>query len=195
MKVLSLVGNNLEEVDTVLVAQGNSVTLTGDATGTDTFDAGGDVSVVVTVVGGNADTLDSLDSTYFQQALADVGSIEINSGGSGDRNTFLDLHSDDTNTDYSARIIRWAGVNGDFDILNLGTGLFNLVGNVKINSFEPVVQGSSVTLTGDVTGTANFDAGGDVSRPYVHYATCGGGDGAAQNPPPHLTLRVPPRAC
>ncbi|MCP4340892.1 MAG: hypothetical protein GY799_18880 [Desulfobulbaceae bacterium] len=53
-----------------------------------------------------------------QDALTDVGTVEFNTNGSGDRNSIIDLHSDDTNTDYSARLIRAAGVSGGFSMVN-----------------------------------------------------------------------------
>jgi hypothetical protein len=52
----------------------------------------------------------------------DSSAIEMNLFGTGDRQCFIDFHSDDTNIDKSARIIRNSGVNGALDIINIGSG-------------------------------------------------------------------------
>ena len=52
--------------------------------------------------------------------------IELNALGTGDRNSYIDFHSDDTHTDYSARIIRTPGENSDFRIINIGSGNINI---------------------------------------------------------------------
>lgn len=70
----------------------------------------------------DANLLDGNDSSYFQRNLNDYGGIEINGGGTGNRVTYLDLHSDDINTDYSSRIYRTAGVDGDLRFMNAGAG-------------------------------------------------------------------------
>lgn len=76
------------------------------------------------------------------------GSMELNYYGSGDRNTFIDFHSDNTygfsgnNTaptdgDYSGRIIRGSGVNGVMEIVNRGAGgIRNTVINGTGNIFD-----------------------------------------------------------
>lgn len=48
--------------------------------------------------------------------------IELNQNGSGDRTTFLDFHASDSQTDFSARIRRFAGANQTFEIENIGEG-------------------------------------------------------------------------
>jgi len=70
--------------------------------------------------------------------------IEINALGTGDRNSYIDFHSDDTHTDYSARIIRAPGENSDFKIVNLGSGNIEIESNNNIylktnGSFEAAV--------------------------------------------------------
>lgn len=77
------------------------------------------------------------------------GTIELNYYGYGDRNSFIDFHSDNTygrpgsnNTsptdgDYSGRIIRWSGVNGMMEIVNRGAGgIRNTVINGTGNIFD-----------------------------------------------------------
>ncbi len=48
--------------------------------------------------------------------------IEINEYGSGDRPAYFDLHSDDTYTDYSARLVRFPGADGNTKFMHRGTG-------------------------------------------------------------------------
>jgi len=47
--------------------------------------------------------------------------IELGENGSGNRNAYMDFHSQD-NQNYNARIVRWQGANGGFDITQKGTG-------------------------------------------------------------------------
>ena len=56
------------------------------------------------------------------QSIIGAGRIELNSQGSGDRYSYIDFHSDNTNTDYSARIMRGSGVDGSFTFQNMGVG-------------------------------------------------------------------------
>lgn len=72
----------------------------------------------------DADLLDGQHGSYYQQALTSVANIELGASGTGDRYSYIDFHSDDTNTDYSARFIRSPGVNGNLGIVNNGTGSF-----------------------------------------------------------------------
>lgn len=72
-----------------------------------------------------------------------LGSIELNVDGSGNRNAFIDFWSHDAASDYDARIIRAPGVNGAFSINNKGTG------NISIQQ----------TNTGDILIQTN---GGDI---------------------------------
>jgi hypothetical protein len=55
-------------------------------------------------------------------------SIEVGTYGTGDRTAFIDFHSSGTPqaVDFSARILKNAGVNGNFEIFNIGTGNFVL---------------------------------------------------------------------
>ncbi len=61
--------------------------------------------------------------TYLENgSLYTTDPIELGALGSGDRNSFIDFHSSGTplSIDYSARIIRTPGVNGNFVIQNTG---------------------------------------------------------------------------
>ena len=54
----------------------------------------------------------------------DAGALELGVFGTGDRGSLVDFHSSGlpSTLDFSARIIRYGGVNGNFDITNTGTG-------------------------------------------------------------------------
>ncbi len=54
--------------------------------------------------------------------------IGVANGSTADENCIIDLHaSEATQSDYSARIIRDSGVNGNLDIVNSGGGSFRLL--------------------------------------------------------------------
>lgn len=62
------------------------------------------------------DTLTVAGTTVFDEG------IEINNGGSGDRDAYVDFHAADAPPDFSARIIRNLGANSQLDIIQTGTG-------------------------------------------------------------------------
>lgn len=74
---------------------------------------------------------DENGSVLFNQDLSNLSSIELGLNLTGDRSSFIDFHSDDTNTDYSARIIRAAGVNSSLSIVQAGTGNIDISGGTN----------------------------------------------------------------
>jgi hypothetical protein len=74
---------------------------------------------------GNMDLAGTLNKTLIMQE-----SIEINAGGTGNRFSLVDFHSDDTYSDFAFRILRNTGVNGSTDIIHRGTG------NLNLNTYE-----------------------------------------------------------
>ncbi|MGE0632709.1 MAG: hypothetical protein AB7O96_09890, partial [Pseudobdellovibrionaceae bacterium] len=62
--------------------------------------------------------------------------MEVGQNRTGNGNAYFDLHSS-AGSDYDARIIKSTGVNGNLDIVNLGTGNMNLnqagAGNLTLN--------------------------------------------------------------
>lgn len=72
--------------------------------------------------------LDVNGTGYFASHLNVAGTlntgtnIELNALGTGDRYAYLDLHGDDTYTDYGLRIIRNPGANANSVIVHRGTG-------------------------------------------------------------------------
>ena len=67
------------------------------------------------------------------------GTLEIGRQGTGDRVAYVDFHASGVPgaLDYSARIIRNAGINGSLEILNNGTGGVTVAGS-------PIVTGASL---------------------------------------------------
>lgn len=86
-----------------------------------------------------------------------ANALELGINASGDRPSFVDLHADDTNTDYSGRLLRNAGVNGTLDLLNVGTGATRL--NSAGGPVQLLHQGNTrlaTTAAGvDITGIVN----------------------------------------
>ena len=87
----------------------------------------------------------------FQVNAGTNTGIEIDSGGSGNRSTYIDFHSDDTNIDYSTRIIRQSGSTGKFVISNAGGGFTEFTNKVKISSGAPILA-----FTEDTGGSPQY---------------------------------------
>lgn len=77
-------------------------------------------------IGGSFSTPSTLNAgggdSIIGNSIIGGGRIELNSQGSGDRYSYIDFHSDNTNTDYSARIMRGLGAGGSLVIQNAGAG-------------------------------------------------------------------------
>lgn len=83
-----------------------------------------------------------------KQTIIEGAAIEINALGSGDRSSYIDFHSQDA-VDFSARIIRGPGANGNLTIENSGTGTVGISsgGNIALAG----AQTAMVSLTNDAT--------------------------------------------
>jgi hypothetical protein len=81
----------------------------------------------------------------FTGTIWSDGGLELTGNATGNRNSVLDFHADDTNVDYSARVLRNQGVNGNFDLTNAGTGLVR------------VINGGSLRMAIDSTGYVYMD--------------------------------------
>lgn len=103
----------------------------------------GDVTLDKTDVGlGNVDNTSDLNkpissATQYaldgkQPNLVNRVNIELGRDLTGDRYSFIDFHSNDTNTDYASRIVRNPGINTNLDIYNVGTGAVNILQNSTI---------------------------------------------------------------
>lgn len=83
------------------------------------------------------------------------GSIELSGGRPADGVSFLDFHSS-AGSDYDVRIIKGAGVNGNFDIYNLGTGNIQFINGVN-NIFSIASNGAqSSVIPGGTTLLPEF---------------------------------------
>lgn len=127
------------------------------------------------------------DNIDAQRNLGQVASIELGAYLSGDRTSHIDFHSSDspTYTDYSARIIREPGDNGNFSFANRGAGQFLFNAPLRIQtSFEmSPASPSGLMLTSDSTlhGTvAPFLVGRDASNSGWAYGGLLGWDRLSQ---------------
>jgi hypothetical protein len=80
--------------------------------------------------------------------------IELGGARTGNGNSYIDFHSA-ASTDFEARLIRGSGTNGQFDIINAGTGAFTLS------------QNTTERLRLDNSGNLLFNSGyGSVATAY-----------------------------
>lgn len=85
------------------------------------------------------------------------GNIEINRGGSGNRNAFIDFHGDDTYTDFGLRIIRTdAGADAPSSIQHRGTGELSLKAS----------EAGTISFYTTNTARMTIASGGTVSLAY-----------------------------
>lgn len=63
---------------------------------------------------------------FVRGEIHTIGNLEVGIAGTGDRYSIIDLHSDNTNADYSFRIMRNPGVNGPGQIECRGSGSFSI---------------------------------------------------------------------
>lgn len=149
------------------LATARTITLSGDVSGSATFDGSANITITAAVADGShihsASTITGLGTASVRNAgtsvndvlPANISSLELGKYGSGDRYTFIDFISAGApaTIDYNARIIRNPGANGNLDIVNTGTG------NITFSS-SPIVP----------TPTAGNQA---VNKDYVDTATGG----------------------
>ena len=115
--------------------------------------------------------LDVNGATALRGQISTSESLELSNLGTGDRNSFIDFHSQDA-VDYSARIMREPGANGLFNLIN-GSALMSLntIGNVGIGTTSPAAKldvngqvkisggtpGVGKILTSDAAGLATWE--------------------------------------
>jgi hypothetical protein len=128
-----------------------------------------------TTVPGASYRLDVLDTARISDTTFSKGAIELDQLGTGDRNSLIDFHSSGTpaQNDYSTRLIRAPGLNGDFYITNLGLGglVFSTAGDEKmrLDSLGRLGIGTTTpTSTIHVQGIGQFadDGVGADTSPY-----------------------------
>lgn len=99
-------------------------------------------------IGGSGSNVLTINSST---AATDCG-IELGSGGSGNRNMYMDFVGDDTYTDYGLRFIRHSGANAPSEIIHRGTGNLYLSG----------VEASQIILQTANTNRLIIDGSGNV---------------------------------
>ncbi|SDP08196.1 hypothetical protein [Phyllobacterium sp. OV277] len=99
----------------------------------------------------------------YQVTLANVPNIELNSGLTANSGSFIDFHSVFPATDFDARLIRNAGANGTFDILNNGEGQMRFFANAGSYFNKAMI------VNGRVTGVGEFMAQAASAAGNVHF--------------------------
>jgi hypothetical protein len=116
----------------------------------------------------------------LSDSVISTGNIELGTRGSGDRNAYIDFHSSGTpgSIDFSSRIIRNPGVNGNLTLQNTGSGAITFAdlsaeraridssGNFLFNSGYGSVAtafGCRAWVNFNGTGTVAIRASGNVS--------------------------------
>lgn len=111
--------------------------------------------------------ISGLGSTLNTGNGASTGDVSFEHGvtRSGDGNSIFDFHST-VGTDYDARLIRAAAINGPFSILNTGTGVFSIIQTgAGILSFATTnIERFRIDAVGDITATGNFGLTGSGKR-------------------------------
>jgi len=120
-------------------AQANGVKWSASTTADHTLTSGG------TLENKTLDNSNIINSTKFGAISLEI-SDDVTQG-LGDRVSLIDFHASG-GIDFSTRVYRHAGVNGEFDITNTGTGAFNIANS----------SGSLRFFTGS-TGTEFYRAG------------------------------------
>ena len=109
---------------------------------------------------------DAYASTLRSGDILTFGAIELNILGSGLRNSYIDFHSRD-GTDYSARIIREPGADGNFDIVQTGNNPIRFVAPDVTWSFdhwvnELVCPTDSGGITSSIRGILEYMRAGEI---------------------------------
>ena len=122
------------------------------------YDAGNDGKIDVAAGGtGAADAAGARTNLDVQQILTKVGAVELGSALTGDRSIYFDLHARD-GSDYEARLIRSAGVDGNLSLIQTGAGELQIqqtgTGSVRIAStggglIVTTAAGAGATINGN----------------------------------------------
>jgi hypothetical protein len=91
-------------------------------------------------------------------------SVEINYWGSGVRNAYIDFHSQgvfgDNGYDYDARLFRYPGVDGKFELSNNGTGPITVD-----RTIDQITDDKSIVTKEYVDGTYELNENGYIKLP------------------------------
>ena len=151
------------------VHEGDTITLAGDVTGTADFDNNGNMTISVAV--GN-DTHTHAFSNLTSRPTTVAGYGITDAVQEGDSVTLIGDVTGTTTFDSSGNITLNATVGNNshtHDFSNITTRPTTLAG---YGITDAVHEGDTITLTGDVTGTASFDSNGNISM----VTTTAGGD-------------------
>ena len=78
------------------------------------------------------------DLIALDAATTEARYMKVGGGRTGDGDSYIDLISNSTYSDYSARFVRWAGVNQETQILHRGTGSLTLrtddAGDIRLDT-------------------------------------------------------------
>lgn len=128
----------------------------------------GSVTDILTVSSSSTYKFAVSGASNLNNTTIDLGAIEINALGTGNRYAFVDFHGDDTYTDYGLRIIRNnTGANTSSEIVHKGTGALNI----------NCVEAGYISLQTTNTERARINASGALTIPYqpAFFATGSGG--------------------
>lgn len=112
----------------------------------------------------------TVDTRIGNSSIYPDGSMELGIYGAGDRTSYIDFHAHDSVNDWSGRLIRQSGVDGDFELDNKGQGKISIrtadsdrlvidsTGNVGVGSFGLANITSRLQVVGLPTYSDNATA-------------------------------------
>lgn len=150
----NIIHGNLFQNGTVAIVLGAGV---GGNQISDNFFGSGFTTQVDNQSGNTRNAIIDIDTTVVSRENNNLTNMAMNILGSGDRDAVVDLHSDDINVNFSARVRRAPGVNGSFELVNAGTGSVHLAHNL-INMLTLVATGLEINTggTGDRDSKVDF---------------------------------------
>jgi len=109
-------------------------------------------------------TLRATATAYIADSTMASGVLELGTTLTGDRNSYIDFHGDDTYTDYGLRIIRSSGSNGVSAISHRGVGDFYLsaADAAQIRFYTANTERLSISAVGAVTATSSLTVGSGI---------------------------------
>ena len=133
-----------------------NIALSGDVTGTVSFDATSDVSITTTIAA-NSVALGT-DTTGNYAADVSVAGIGLTISGAAGEGTSYVVTSGATSANTASQIVA-RDASGNF---SAGTITASLTGNVS-GSAATLTTSRSIGLTGDIFGSANFNGSADIN--------------------------------
>jgi hypothetical protein len=138
-----------------------------------------DISDSAAIAGSKIDPIFGTPVTIGSGVSTGNAAIELGSPRTGDGNSFIDFHSS-ASQDYDARIIRYGGANGIFDLSNTGTGVLQIVqdNNAPIslatsNTARVRIQGNGYVGIGTTSPATGFHVNWPIRYTNKHAAGSG----------------------